>query len=122
LASGPPGSKIRVVRKFFKEIDVKKTRVVEHLYQARLGRIESNAIETLILDLRLVDKRHHWLRAWKNHAFDQEELGSEGVQVTDCKKRVFEMVEKPETEDQVKPSHAPQRRVFGIRRLEANIG
>jgi len=122
LASGPPGSKIRVVRKFFKEIDVTKTGMVEHLYQARLGRIESNAIKTLILDLRLVDKRHHWLRAWKNHAFDEEELGSESVQVTDCEKRVLEMVEKAKTEDQVKPTHTAERRVFGIRRLEVNIG
>jgi len=111
-----------VVRKFCKEIDVKKTRMVEHLYQARLGRIESNAIKTLILGLRFVDKPHHGLRAWKNHAFDEEELGSESVQVTDCEKRVLEMVEKAKTEDQVKPTHTAERRVFGIRRLEVNIG
>jgi len=94
--------------------------MVEHLYQARLGRIEDNAIKTLSSACGFDKANSMGLPCLENQLSMRR-----SSEVRACKLRIarngfLEMVEKAK-QNQVKPTHT-RSAGLRLRRLEVNIG
>jgi hypothetical protein len=82
-------------------VHVRKTRAIHEFYEACLSGVKGNMKQALIFSRPLVDEVHLRLRSRVDHALGKQQFGRQRVQVPEHTKRIFQVVQKTEAEDQV---------------------
>jgi len=103
-------------------VSLREATSIQHFYQARFGRIKRDVIQALVIVEFLVDQSHYGIFTRKDHALYEEQFCGHGVEVPNCKQRIFQVVEKAEAENQVKFSRGPEGRILRITLLKNNLG
>jgi hypothetical protein len=79
-------------------------------------------IQALVIVRFFVDQSHYGLFTREDHALHKEQFCGHGVEVTNCKQGIFQVVEKAKAENQVKLSRGPEGRILRITLLKNNFG
>src|SRR5580700_3466009 len=105
---------VRMSGQLQKAINKGEARAIQHLGQARFGRIKSDIAKALVLAMSFIAQIKNRVAIIHTHTLNDQQLPRDVPQLANDPKRIFQVIEQAQSEHKVKRANSRARNLLGF--------